>query len=46
VHEKLGHDIKVDYSCLGPRIPSLVYIAQLNLHVIMGKKRVTLGWTP
>jgi hypothetical protein len=37
----------VDYTCLGPRIPSLVYIAQFNLHVIMGKKRgVTLGWTP
>jgi hypothetical protein len=29
---------KVDYSCLGPRIPSLVYIAQINLYVIMGKK--------
>jgi hypothetical protein len=36
----------VDYTCLGPRIPSLVYFAQFNLHVIMGKKGVTLGWTP
>jgi hypothetical protein len=29
---------KVGYSCLGPRIPSLVYFAQFNLHVIMGKR--------
>ena len=29
---------KVGYTCLGPRIPSLVYFAQFNLHVIMGKK--------
>ena|SRR5688572_25833465 len=29
---------KVDYTCLGPRIPSVVYFAQLNLHVIMGKR--------
>jgi hypothetical protein len=29
---------KVDYTCLGPRISSLVYFAQFNLHVIMGKK--------
>jgi hypothetical protein len=29
---------KVDYTCLGPRIPSGVYLAQINLHVIMGKR--------
>jgi hypothetical protein len=29
---------KVDYTCLGPRIPSVVYFAQFNLHVIMGKR--------
>jgi hypothetical protein len=29
---------KVDYTCLGPRIPSGVYFAQINLHVIMGKR--------
>jgi hypothetical protein len=29
---------KVDYTCLGPRIPSLVYFAQISLHVIMGKR--------
>jgi hypothetical protein len=29
---------KVDYTCLGPRIPSLVYFAQFSLHVIMGKR--------
>jgi hypothetical protein len=29
---------KVDFTCLGPRIPNLVYFAQFNLHVIMGKK--------
>jgi hypothetical protein len=29
---------KVDYTCLGPRILSLVYFAQFGLHVIMGKR--------
>jgi hypothetical protein len=29
---------KVDYTCLGPRIPSVVHFAQFNLHVIMGKR--------
>jgi hypothetical protein len=28
----------VDYTCLGPRIPSGVYFTQINLHVIMGKR--------
>jgi hypothetical protein len=34
----LGMTSKVDYTCLGPRIPSLVYFAQISLHVIMGKR--------
>jgi hypothetical protein len=33
-----GMTSKVGYTCLGPRIPSLVYFAQINLHVIMGEK--------